>query len=151
MLCSRDQCNRTSRPPLRNRATVRTWLREEFAGRLGEPSVGRLMRRLVLSPLRPLRRATEQDPGAGGEMAARGIPSDSATTQGRYCHVFCPRGRERCTLNLPHGPHLDYRGRLPGGSARRHPVFATDAVGDQSPTRGPLHDPRRIGRVGDFL
>jgi transposase len=44
------------------RAMVRELIRERFGVRLSEVSVGRLLRKLGLSPQRPLRRAYEQDP-----------------------------------------------------------------------------------------
>lgn len=43
-------------------AMVRQLIREKFSVRLSEVSVGRLLRRLGLSPQRPLRRAYQQDP-----------------------------------------------------------------------------------------
>jgi transposase len=43
---------------------VRTLIRRRFAVRLSEVSVGRLLRKLGLSPQRPLRRAYQQDPEA---------------------------------------------------------------------------------------
>jgi transposase len=44
------------------RAMVREVIREEFNVRLSEVSVGRLLRKLGLSPQKPLRRAYQQDP-----------------------------------------------------------------------------------------
>jgi transposase len=46
------------------RAMVRELIRREFGVRLSEPSVGRLLRKLGLSPQRPLYRAYQQDPEA---------------------------------------------------------------------------------------
>jgi transposase len=43
------------------RAMIRELIREEFGVRLSEVSVGRLLRKLGLSPQRPLRRAYQQD------------------------------------------------------------------------------------------
>jgi len=46
------------------RAMVRELVRREFGVRLSEPSVGRLLRKLGLSPQRPLYRAWQQNPEA---------------------------------------------------------------------------------------
>ncbi len=46
------------------RAMVRGLVHREFGVRLSEPSVGRLLRKLGLSPQRPLYRAWQQDPEA---------------------------------------------------------------------------------------
>jgi transposase len=46
------------------RAMVRELIGREFGVRLSEPSVGRLLRRLGLSPQRPLYRAYQQNPEA---------------------------------------------------------------------------------------
>jgi transposase len=44
------------------RSMVRTFIRDEFGVHLSETSVGRLLRRMGLTPQRPLHRAYEQDP-----------------------------------------------------------------------------------------
>lgn len=46
------------------RGMVREWIRAEFGVRLSETSVGRLLRKLGLSPQRPLHRAYQQDQAA---------------------------------------------------------------------------------------
>lgn len=46
------------------RGMVREFIRKEFGVRLSETSVGRLLRKLGLSPQKPLRRAYQQDPEA---------------------------------------------------------------------------------------
>src|ERR687897_502978 len=50
------------------RAMVRELIRREFAVALSEVSVGRLLRKLGLSPQRPLYRAYQQNPEAGGPL-----------------------------------------------------------------------------------
>lgn len=44
------------------RSMVRAYIRDEFGVRLSETSVGRLLRRMGLTPQRPLHRAYQQDP-----------------------------------------------------------------------------------------
>ena len=47
------------------RNMVRTYIRDELGVRLSETSVGRLLRKLGLSPQKPLHKAYEQDPKPG--------------------------------------------------------------------------------------
>src|SRR5919204_1227569 len=56
------------------RAMVRELLRREFGVRLSEVSVGRLLRKLGLSPQRPLDRAYQQDPEAVARWKAQEYP-----------------------------------------------------------------------------
>jgi transposase len=56
------------------RAMVRGLIRREFAVRLSEVSVGRLLRKLGLSPQRPLYRAYQQNPEAVARWKAETYP-----------------------------------------------------------------------------
>src|SRR5919106_767446 len=56
------------------RAMVRELIRREFAVRLSEVSVGRLLRKLGLSPQRPLYRASQQNPEAVARWKAETYP-----------------------------------------------------------------------------
>jgi transposase len=56
------------------RAVVRELIRREFAVRLSEVSVGRLLRKLGLSPQRPLYRAYQQNPEAVARWKAETYP-----------------------------------------------------------------------------
>jgi transposase len=57
------------------RAMVRELVRREFGVRLSEPSVGRLLRKLRLSPQRPLYRAWQQHPEAVARWKAEIYPT----------------------------------------------------------------------------
>jgi transposase len=57
------------------RAMVRELIRREFAVRLSEVSVGRLLRKLGLSPQRPLYRAYQQNPEAVAHWKAETYPA----------------------------------------------------------------------------
>jgi transposase len=56
------------------RAMIRELIRREFDVRLSEPSVGRLLRKLGLSPQRPLYRAYQQNPEAVARWKAETYP-----------------------------------------------------------------------------
>ena len=67
------------------RAMVRELIRREFAARLSEVSVGRLLRKLGLSPQRPLYRAYQQNPEAVARWKAETYPqlrAEAAATGG---------------------------------------------------------------------
>jgi transposase len=57
------------------RAMIRELIRREFSVRLSEVSVGRLLRKLGLSPQRPLYRAYQQDPEAVARWKAEEYPA----------------------------------------------------------------------------
>jgi transposase len=59
------------------RAMVRELIRREFGVRLSEPSVGRLLRKLGLSPQRPLYRAYQQNPEAVARWKAETYPNSA--------------------------------------------------------------------------
>ena len=56
------------------RSMIRELIREEFGVRLSDVSVGRLLKKLGLSPQRPLRRAYQQDPEAVSEWREATYP-----------------------------------------------------------------------------
>jgi hypothetical protein len=59
------------------RAIVRELIRREFGAALSEVSVGRLLRKLGLSPQRPLYRAYQQNPQAVARWKAEIYPSSA--------------------------------------------------------------------------
>jgi transposase len=63
------------------RAVVRELIRREFGVRLSEVSVGRLLRKLGLSPQRPLYRAYQQNPKAVARWKAEEYPQLRAQAQ----------------------------------------------------------------------
>ena len=68
-----------------NRAMIRELIRREFGVRLSEVSVGRLLRKLGLSPQRPLYRAYQQNPEAVARWKAETYPqirAEAAATGG---------------------------------------------------------------------
>jgi len=94
------------------RAMVRELIRREFAVRLSEVSVGRLLRKLGLSPQRPLYRAYQQNPQAVARWkaetypqlrreAAEGGPRSTSST------------RPGCARTTTRGPLGHRSGRLP--------------------------------------
>src|SRR5512133_2618980 len=63
------------------RAMIRALIRREFDVRLSEVSVGRLLRKLGLSPQRPLYRAYQQNPEAVARWKAESYPQLRAQAQ----------------------------------------------------------------------
>lgn len=70
------------------RAMVRELIRERFGVRLSEVSVGRLLRKLGLSPQRPLRRAYEQDPKLVEAWLAQEFPKIQALAKRERASIF---------------------------------------------------------------
>jgi transposase len=70
------------------RAMVREVIREKFAVRLSEVSVGRLLRKLGLSPQKPLRRAYEQDPTLVEAWRAHDYPKIRALAKKEGATIF---------------------------------------------------------------
>jgi transposase len=70
------------------RAMVRELIRERFGVRLSEVSVGRLLRKLGLSPQRPLRRAYEQDPKLVDTWLAKEFPKIRALAKRERAELF---------------------------------------------------------------
>jgi len=70
------------------RAMVRELIRERFGVRLSEVSVGRLLRKLGLSPQRPLRRAYEQDPKLVQAWLAKEFPKIRALAKRERAALF---------------------------------------------------------------
>ena len=76
------------------RGMVRDLIRERFGVRLSDVSVGRLLRKLGLSPQKP-----RTEPGIGTDLAGRGFPEDpGAGEEGARNAVFF--GRSRCALGF---------------------------------------------------
>jgi transposase len=70
------------------RAMVRELIGREFAVRLSEVSVGRLLRKLGLSPQRPLYRAYQQNPEAVARWKAQEYPAIRAEAAGVGATVY---------------------------------------------------------------
>lgn len=69
-------------------AMIRELIRREFAVRLSEVSVGRLMRRLGFSPQRPLYRAWQQDPALVERWRAEDYPKIAARAKREGALIF---------------------------------------------------------------
>lgn len=70
------------------RGMVRQLIRERFGVRLSEVSVGRLLRKLGLSPQKPLRRAYEQDPKLVDAWRKREFPKIRALAKREGATLF---------------------------------------------------------------
>lgn len=70
------------------RAMVRELIRERFGVRLSEVSVGRLLRKLGLTPQRPLRRAYEQDPKLVQVWLSKEFPKIRALAKRERAAIF---------------------------------------------------------------
>src|ERR671933_1178409 len=70
------------------RAMVRELIRREFAVRLSEVSVGRLLRKLGLSPQRPLYRAYQQNPEAVARWKAHEFPAIRAAAKAEGATIY---------------------------------------------------------------
>lgn len=70
------------------RAMVRDVIRDRFGVRLSEGSVGRLLRKLGLSPQRPLHRAYEQDPKRVEAWRRSEFPKIQALAKKRRATIF---------------------------------------------------------------
>ena len=70
------------------RAMVRDVIRDQFGVRLSEGSVGRLLRKLGLSPQRPLHRAYEQDPEMVEAWRSSEFPKIQARAKKRRATIF---------------------------------------------------------------
>jgi transposase len=69
-------------------AMIRELIRRDFAVRLSEVSVGRLMRRLGFSPQRPLYRAWQQDPALVERWRAEDYPKIAARAKREGALIF---------------------------------------------------------------
>lgn len=70
------------------RGMVRTLIRDKYGVRLSDVSVGRLLRKLGLSPQKPLRRAYEQDPQKVQQWLAEEYPKIKALAKKARATVF---------------------------------------------------------------
>lgn len=70
------------------RDMVRTLIREEFGVRLSEVSVGRLLRKLGLSPQRPLHRAYQQDPERVQQWKRETYPEIERRAKARKASIY---------------------------------------------------------------
>ena len=70
------------------RGMIRDLIREQFGVRLSEVSVGRLLKRLGLSPQKPLRRAYQQDPDAVDRWRRKDFPKIQARAKRSGAVIF---------------------------------------------------------------
>ena len=68
---------------------IRTLIRRQFGVRLSEVSVGRLLKKLGLSPQRPLRRAYQQDPEAVRRWLEEEYPAIKAEARRAGAEIYC--------------------------------------------------------------
>src|SRR6266511_5520685 len=92
------------------RAMVRELIRREFGVRLSEVSVGRLLRKLGLSPQRPLYRAYQQNPEAVARWKAAEYPR-SASRLPRWAPRSTSPMRRGCVPTTTRGPSGRRSGR----------------------------------------
>src|SRR4029450_545992 len=87
------------------RAMIRELIRREFGVALSEVSVGRLLRKLGLSPQRPLYRASQQHPEAVARWKAEEYPAirEQAAKVGRRSTSPMRPGCARTTMPGPPG------------------------------------------------
>lgn len=71
-----------------SRPLVRAFIRDEFGVHLSETSVGRLLRKLGLTPQRPLHRAYEQNPEAVGRWLREEFPKIRRRAQRRGADLY---------------------------------------------------------------
>jgi transposase len=102
------------------RAMVRELIGREFAVRLSEVSVGRLLRKLGLSPQRPLSRADQQNPEAVA-VEGRDLPGNPCRGRSGGGHGL-PHRRGRGALRRPRRHHLGAGRPDPRGGHDRRPV-----------------------------
>jgi transposase len=98
------------------RAMVRELIRREFGVALSEVSVGRLLRKLGLSPQRPLYRAYQQDPEAVARWKAEEYPQIRAQAQQAGAAVYFADEA---------GVRSDYHAGTTWAPVGRTPVVAT--------------------------
>src|SRR5215218_2157877 len=148
------------------RAMVRELIRREFAVRLSEVSVGRLLRKLGLSPQRPLYRAYQQNPEAVARWKAETYPAIRAEAARLGAGRADPRGRHhrRPVRNQPHlGGHsqrqaavrrLRWQLERPGvhrllpAAAPRHPGPGVSGLGRSS--GAPLQGRQAVRRLHEW-
>jgi transposase len=70
------------------RSMVRSLIRERFGVRLSEVSVGRLLKKLGLTPQRPLRRAYQQDPASTAHWTEHEFPRIQALAKKEAAMIF---------------------------------------------------------------
>jgi transposase len=95
------------------RSMIREVIREKFGVRLSEVSVGRMLRKLGLSPQKPLRRAYERDPKIVETWRKKQFPE---------IRRLAKKERGRCSLGLSCRYHLGAEGEDPH-RARDRPAF----------------------------
>ena len=122
------------------REMVREVIRREFGVALSAVSVGRLLRRLGLSPQRPLHRAYKQDPEAVARWKKETYPAIRAPRrlQARSSTSLMRPGSGRITTRAPPGR----RRARPGGQEhrRRYSVNMISAVSAKGALRFALYE-----------
>jgi transposase len=122
------------------REMVRELIRREFAVALSAVSVGRLLRKLGLSPQRPLHRAYEQDPEAVERWKRQTYPAirDQAAEQGATIY-FCDEAGIRSDYHA--GTTWAPVGRTPvvGNTGKRFSINMISAVTARGALRFAVH------------
>ena len=109
------------------RAMVRELIRREFGAALSEVSVGRLLRKLGLSPQRPLYRAYQQNPQAVARWKAETYPSSARRPRGWMPPSTSPTRPGCARTTTPGRPGR--RSAVPGGDHHRGPVRGQPHLG----------------------
>jgi transposase len=124
------------------RAMVRELIRREFGVRLSEVSVGRLLRKLGLSPQRPLYRASQQNPEAVARWKAEEYPAirEQAAQVGATIY-FADEAGVRSDYHA--GTTWAPVGRTPGGGHHGRPVWGQPDLGGHRQGRAALCRLRR--------
>jgi len=116
-------------------AMVRELLKEEFGVRLSEVSVGRLLKKVGLSPQRPLRRAYQQDPERVERWKTEEYPAIRRMAKKEKAIIYF--GDEAAVRSDHHsGTTWGPIGRTPYGS----PVFVKSDFGHYGQRGNALHD-----------
>ncbi len=103
------------------REMIREVIRREFGVRLSVVSVGRLLRKLGLSPQRPSHRAYQQSSEAVDRWKREEYPAIRAQAEAEGATIWF--ADEAGPLGLPRGHHLGAHRADPGGQEHRRPVL----------------------------
>ncbi len=120
------------------RAMIQELIWREWQVSLSESAVGRLLRRMGLSPQKPLYRAYQQNPEAVQHWREVEFPAIQKLARQEDAEIFfCER--IRYPLRLPQRYHLGASGTNTGSEEHRQPVQPDHALGDQRQRLAALH------------